>query len=126
MGSNHTLIAKGARFVGDLQFTGELNIQGKLMGTILADGDSELEISQSGHVEGQIQVPKVIVRGHVHGDIHCFKHIELSATAVISGNVFYRVIEVVKGAQVNGNLVYVEEQPQPAAGKTKKVAESSS
>lgn len=114
MGSSHTLIAKGARFVGDLHFTGELHIQGKVVGTIRADGDSELEICQSGHVEGQIQVPKVIVRGHVHGDIHCFKHIELGATAVITGNVFYRMIEVVKGAQVNGNLVYVEEQQQQA------------
>lgn len=111
----HTLISKGTQVVGDLHFNGELNVEGRVVGNIIADGDAELEISQAGYVEGQVHVPKIIVRGLVHGDIHGFKHVELGATAVVNGNVFYSVIEMVKGSKVNGGLIYVEEQERAQA-----------
>lgn len=119
MANNHTLISKGTQVVGEIYFHGELHVQGKVVGTILADGSAELEISQGGTVEGQIQAPKVVVRGVVHGDIHCFQHVELAATAVVNGNVFYNAIEMVKGSQVTGGLVYVsaEEQKKQIAAK---------
>lgn len=114
MASHHTLISKGTRVVGELHFTGELNVQGKVVGNIVAEGDAELEISPGGFVEGQIQVPKVIVRGLVHGDIRCSKHVELAATAVINGNVYYHLLEMVKGAQVHGGMIYVSGEKKPA------------
>lgn len=107
MASHHTLISKGTKVVGEVHFSGELNVQGRVSGNIVAEGDAELEVSQSGFVEGQIQVPKVVIRGSVHGDIRCSKHVELAATAVINGNVYYHLLEMVKGAQVNGGLIYV-------------------
>lgn len=119
MTTHHTLIAKGTRVVGEVHFTGELNVQGKVVGNIIADGDAELEISQAGYVEGQIQVPKVIVRGLVQGDIRCSKHVELAATAVVNGNVYYHMLEMVKGAQVNGGMIYVnraEKKTAPSPG----------
>ena len=109
MGSNHTLISRGTRVVGDVHFNGELNVQGQVVGNIVADGNAELEISQSGQIEGQIQAPKIVVRGLVQGDFRCTKHLELGATAVVNGNVFYTVIEMVKGSQVNGSLVHVSD-----------------
>lgn len=112
MGANNTLISKGTRIVGDVHFSGELNVQGKVVGNIIGDANAELEICQSGQVEGQIQVPKLIVRGLVQGDIRCSKHVELGATGVVNGNVFYHVIEMVKGSQVNGGLVHVDESEQ--------------
>ncbi len=109
---NHTLIAKGTRVVGDVYFSGELHVQGKVVGTIVADEMAELEISRGGIIEGQLQGPKMVIRGVVNGDIHCYKHIELAPTAVINGNVYYNLLEMVKGAQVNGGLVYVPEEQQ--------------
>lgn len=118
MGSHHTLISKGTRVVGEVHFTGELNVQGKVIGNIIADGDAELEISQTGYVEGQIQVPKVIIRGLIHGDIRCSKHIELAATAVINGNVYYHLLEMVKGAQVNGGLIHIDTLSKKSGANT--------
>lgn len=110
MASNHTLISKGTRIIGDVHFNGDVHVEGHVVGTILGDANAELEICQGGLVEGQIQLPKIVVRGVVKGDIHSLKHIELAATAVIHGNVYYNVLEMVKGAQVKGNLIYVSEQ----------------
>lgn len=116
MSSNHTLISKGTRIIGDIQFNGDLHVQGHVAGTIVGDSKAELEICQGGLVEGQIQLSKIVVRGVVKGDIHCLQHIELAATCVIHGNVYYNLLEMVKGAQVNGNLIHV-----PESGHAKKV-----
>lgn len=112
MASHHTLISKGTRIIGDVQFSGDVHVQGHVVGTIVGDANAELEVCQGGLVEGQIQLPKIVVRGVVKGDIHCLKHIELAATCVIHGNVYYNMLEMVKGAQVNGQLVYVPEAEQ--------------
>lgn len=120
MGSHHTLVSKGTRIVGDVHFNGELHVQGLVSGHIIGEENAELEICPKGQVEGQVQVPKVIVRGLVQGDIRCSKHIELGATAVVNGNVFYHIIEMVKGSQVNGSLVHVDEAEQKKNAEQKK------
>lgn len=112
MGANHTLVSKSTRIVGDVHFSGELSVHGKVVGNIIGDANAELEVSPPGQVEGQIQVPKLVVRGLVQGDIRCSKHVELGATAIVNGNVFYNLIEMVKGSQVNGSLVHIDEAEQ--------------
>ena len=107
-GHSTTLISKDSEIVGDIKFSGDLEIQGVVRGNIMAKGDSgaTVRIVEGGRVEGEIHSPKVIVNGNVTGDIHCGEHVELAAKACVEGNVHYNLIEMVKGAQVNGSLVY--------------------
>ncbi len=103
-----TLIAKGTEIVGDIKFSGNLEIEGKVRGNIIAaaGGEASARVLENGEVEGDVRVPSVIVNGVVKGDVHSNNHIELAAKAKVEGNVHYNLIEMVKGAQVNGNLVY--------------------
>lgn len=106
--NNHTLISRGTKVVGDLHFTGDLQIEGHVCGNIMAESgnDAKLVVADKGMVEGEIRVPMVIINGNVIGNVHSSKHVELAAKAVVEGNVHYQLIEMVKGAQVNGSLVY--------------------
>lgn len=106
--NNHTLISRGTKIVGDLHFTGDLQIEGHVCGNIMAESgnDAKLVVADKGVVEGEIRVPMVIINGNVNGNVHSSKHVELAAKAVVEGNVHYQLIEMVKGAQVNGSLVY--------------------
>lgn len=106
--NNHTLISRGTKVVGDLHFTGDLQIEGHVCGNIMAEGgnDAKLVVAEKGVVEGEIRVPMVIINGTVNGNVHSGKHVELASKAVVEGNVHYQLIEMVKGAQVNGSLVY--------------------
>jgi len=106
--NNHTLISRGTKVVGDLHFAGDLQIEGTVMGNIIADNgnDAKLVVAEKGRVEGEIRVPMVIINGSVNGNVHSTKHVELAAKAVVEGNVHYQLIEMVKGSQVNGSLVY--------------------
>ncbi|AOS96798.1 Polymer-forming cytoskeletal [Microbulbifer aggregans] len=107
-GSNHTtLIARQTEVTGDLHFRGNLVIEGKVKGNVSAhsDSDARLQIVDGGEVEGEIRVPHVVINGTVKGDVYAARHLELSSKAMVEGNVHYKLIEMVKGAQVNGSLV---------------------
>ncbi len=110
--NNHTLISRSTRVNGDLHFTGELQIEGKVTGNIYADDekDAKLVIADTGLVEGEIRAPLVIVNGKVVGNIHSTKHLELAAKGNVTGTVNYTSIEMVKGAQLNGSMVNNQSQ----------------
>lgn len=103
-----TLISKSTQVVGDVHFSGNLEIEGLVKGNIFAKegSDARVRIMEKGLVEGQINVPTIVINGTVKGDVYSGKHVELAAKAEVSGNVHYNLIEMVKGAQVNGSLVY--------------------
>ncbi len=102
-----TLVARGTHIVGDVQFEGCLEIEGQVTGNILAETGTEarVRVLDAGLVRGELRVPTVVVSGTVEGDIHADKHIELTARSVVEGNIHYTLLEIEKGAQVNGNFV---------------------
>ena len=100
-----TLISVGTTVTGDIVFTGTTHIEGAVKGNIAAE-EGLLTIAHSGKVEGDIRAPKILIDGHVRGNVYAEGHLELAARAVITGNVFYSVIEMEKGSQVNGSLEY--------------------
>lgn len=103
-----TLISKNTEIVGDVHFSGTLMIEGCIKGNVYAvDNDNaQARVLESGKVEGDIRVPSLVINGTVTGDVYSSNHIELASKTVINGNVHYVLIEIVKGAQVNGSLVY--------------------
>lgn len=103
-----TLVSKATEITGDLHFSGVLEVEGKIRGNIYADDDSsaEVRIRESGLVQGEIKVPVVIINGFVEGDVHSTQHLELAAKARVVGNVYYHLIEMVMGSEVNGSLCH--------------------
>lgn len=110
--NDHTLISRGTTIKGDIHFSGELQIEGCIQGNVVADAESaaKIVVAETGTVQGEIRVPTVVINGNIQGDIYSAKHLELAAKAVVDGSVHYQLIEMVKGAQVNGNLVFLGAQ----------------
>lgn len=111
-----TLIGQNSELQGDIIFSGGLHVDGTIKGNVFADVDSGsvLSLSERGHIEGEVRVPNIVLNGSVKGDVHASEHIELAEKARVEGNVFYKFIEMVRGAEVNGNLVHKEDAFQPA------------
>ena len=104
-----TLVSRTTEIVGDIHFSGELIVEGRIKGSVYAEDDSSaiIRIAESGSVEGEICVPSSIINGLVQGDVRSTKHIELAKKAVVAGNVYYNLIEMVMGSEVNGNLMHI-------------------
>ncbi len=92
---------------GDIVFTGGLRIDGKIKGNITAkgDGNSTLVLSEHAVVLGNVTVPHIIVNGTIKGNVRAAERIEMQHKGEITGDVYYKVIEMAMGATINGSMV---------------------
>jgi cytoskeletal protein CcmA (bactofilin family) len=121
-----TIIGQQTRIEGDVHFTGGLHVDGHIKGSIIAEADSAsvLTVSEHGSIEGNVQVPTVILNGTVSGDVRSDDRIELAAKAQVNGDVYYNLIEMAMGASVNGSLVHPTETSSAVVSFERDVGES--
>ena len=102
-----TLIAEGTTLTGDIAFSGNLEVEGSVIGNITsADENAKIRILNSGSVVGDIEVANIVINGNTRGDLYASQLIKLAAKAVVQGSVNYKLIEIEKGAEVVGSFVY--------------------
>ena len=118
-----TLVGQGTEINGDLEFTGGLHIDGRINGNVVAEEGSSsiLILSEFGHIEGEVKVPNMVLNGKIVGDVYGSTRVELAPKSRINGSVYYNLIEMAIGAEVNGGLVH-----QPHDAKPQKVLEDKS
>ncbi len=118
-----TLIGQGTEINGDLVYAGGLHVDGRINGNVVAEEGSSsiLILSEFGHIEGEVKVPNIVINGKIVGDVHGSTRVELAPKSRIKGSVYYNLIEMAIGAEVNGALVH-----QPNDGKPQKVLEHKS
>jgi cytoskeletal protein CcmA (bactofilin family) len=106
--SSTTLVAAGTEITGNICFRGHLEIEGKVTGNIIAEAGQQavVRVMAEGCVMGEIDVPTVVLNGKVVGNVYSSEHVELAAKALVDGNVHYNLVEIMRGAEVNGNLVH--------------------
>lgn len=107
-GGVDTLIGRHTEVHGDLRFNGGLHIDGTVKGKVIShhDESATLSVSETGCIEGDVRVAMVVLNGTVTGDVHATVKITLASKARVTGNVYYRILEMQGGAQVNGQLVH--------------------
>jgi cytoskeletal protein CcmA (bactofilin family) len=110
-----SLIGQQSHVLGDIRFGGGLHVDGTIKGNVSADGDERatLTVSDRGTIEGEVRVPYIILNGLVKGDVYANEHVELASSARVEGNVYYALIEMAMGAEVNGKLVRITEEQRP-------------
>ena len=114
------LVGPNSKVNGDIYFFGGCHVNGTVKGSVNAEPDSEstLTISDEGIVEGGVTVPYVVLNGIVRGDVFANQRIELGPTARVVGNVYYNLIEMAIGAEINGKLVHQPEGKVPLLEQT--------
>ena len=120
-----TLVSRDTVVTGDIHFNGSLDIEGLVKGNISADPDTEalVRVVEKGRVEGEIRAPSVIISGTVEGDVHSSRQLELAPRGRVRGNVFYTMLEMAAGSEVNGKLTHVNDPAQKAGEAVEKTAD---
>ena len=113
-----TVIGGEATIRGDLIIKGAVHVDGTVRGSVMSSGDAEavLVLSERGVIEGDVKMSRVVINGTVTGDVYAGGKVELGPKAKVTGTVYYRVLEMASGAEVNGQLVHSaepEQQPTP-------------
>lgn len=107
-----SLIAVGAELHGDLRFQGAVQVDGKVIGNLVTS-EGMVRVSAQGQVEGEIRAPHVVIDGEVIGDVHASGHLELGVRARVRGNLYYALMEMAMGAQIEGRLCRLQEEARP-------------
>jgi cytoskeletal protein CcmA (bactofilin family) len=110
----NSLIGPGTEITGNVVFSGGLHIDGKIEGNVSAAEDASMAIltlSEQGSIKGDVRVPHVILNGIVEGNVYAAEKAELEVNARINGNLYYNLIEMAMGAEVNGSLIRSTEMP---------------
>ena len=127
-GAVDTLIGRQTEVLGDVRFSGGLHVDGKIKGSVTtlgADKSAHLSVSESGAIEGDVRVPTMTLNGTVIGDVRATEKLSLAAKARVTGNVYYKVLQMEPGAMINGQLLY-EGSDQIAALTHQKPGEAKS
>jgi len=120
-----SLIGLSTRIEGNLHFKGGLRIDGHVRGNVIADPSlaSMLVISEHAVIEGEVRAAHLVVNGQINGPVHSSELLELQPKARITGDVYYKALEMHGGALVSGKLTHdqVEEPVLKLAAPTKLV-----
>jgi cytoskeletal protein CcmA (bactofilin family) len=131
VGGNTTLVSRDTTIIGDVHFSGSLEVEGVVQGNIVADSgkDAVVRVVEKGRVEGEIRAPSVVINGTVEGDVFSTKLLELAPKGRVQGNVHYTLLEMAAGSEVNGSLTHSvaaealrEKAPDPSVEVTEVVA----
>lgn len=120
-----TLVGSNTKVNGDLHFVGGCHVDGLVKGSVTADieSDSALTVSEDGSIEGGVTVPHLYLNGIVRGDVIAGQRVELGSTARVVGNVYYNLIEMAIGAEINGKLVHQPGGQVPLLEQTSKMSQ---
>lgn len=112
----NTQIGKGTTIDGDLQFSGGLLVEGTIKGNITAENDqATLILHEHGRIQGEVRVPSMVLNGSIDGDVFASGKVELFEKSRVCGDVYYNLLEMAVGAEVNGKLVRQKPtDPKPA------------
>ena len=78
-----TLIGPQVVIRGDLEFSGGLYVEGRIVGKVIAaEGErAVLMLAEQGSIEGEVRAPVVMIDGRLDGDVHASERVELAAKA---------------------------------------------
>ncbi|MCS3767234.1 cytoskeletal protein CcmA (bactofilin family) [Aeromonas hydrophila] len=119
VGSTTTVIAKGARFKGELQVEGNLDVYGQFVGTLLLNGGT-VRIMEGGRIEGDVSAAHVIINGTLDGTC-ASSEVEILENGKMKGLFKGGSLSIRKGGQFVGQSQSQEEQKGESKGNVKQL-----
>jgi cytoskeletal protein CcmA (bactofilin family) len=85
------ILARGTKINGDLETDGDIRIDGRVVGKILAKG--KVVVGTEGFVEGEIKCKNIDVSGELKADVQADEMTVLKATARLMGSFVCRPVQ---------------------------------
>lgn len=111
-GSGRNMLSSDVEIKGQVRFTNDLVVDGKIEGEI--DSDGSLTVGENARVRAEIRTRSVVIYGKVHGNITVADRVELKANAELVGDIKAATLSIEAGAIFVGKSTV----GAPAAGAT--------
>ena len=99
--SGRSFIAETMQIEGDFHYSGAVDVAGLINGNVYG---KEMIILDTGSVKGNLHVSKLIINGHVEGQIVA-DEISLGSNSVIKGDISFKShLKTEEGAEIDGYI----------------------
>ena len=113
-----TVLTSDCEFKGALAFSGELELHGRLEGTIESEGGA-LTVGEQALIKAEIKVNDVLIYGKVQGNIYATGRIELRGKAEVYGDLYSSRLAMDDGVVFVGRSSALNGKNQPASDFSK-------
>jgi cytoskeletal protein CcmA (bactofilin family) len=100
MSASKNILSNDVEIIGNLKFSHDLIIDGKIEGEVNSDGN--LTVGENARVKGEIKTKSVTVFGKVEGNITVTDRCELKSNAELHGDISAGTLAIEEGAQFMG------------------------
>jgi len=101
--NNSTIVSRDMKFSGDIQFDGELIIEGIFQGKVKSEGS--LIIQPGASLKGDVFVQRVSIKGSIEGNINNASWVQIEQTGNLFGDVETKSLSVKEGGRHNGATI---------------------
>ena len=115
---NTTVLTADCEFKGALAFSGELQLHGRLEGTIESEGGA-LTIGEEALIKAEIKVNDVLIYGKVQGNIYATGRVELRGKAEVYGDLHTNRLAMDDGVVFVGRSNTLNSKTQPSSDFSK-------
>lgn len=109
LGMSPTVISESSTIVGDIETHGPLMVSGHVRGNGRIGGT--LSVGKTANWEGDIAARQAVLAGRVTGKIVVEDKLEVSASAVIVGEIVAKVLAIANGARIEGEVTVTSGKP---------------
>jgi cytoskeletal protein CcmA (bactofilin family) len=100
-----SIISSDLQIVGDLDSSGEVQIDGEVSGDIRA---KVLLVGESAVINGEILADTVRIHGRINGQIKA-KFVNMAKTAHVVGDILHENLSIQEGAFLEGHIMHMSE-----------------
>ena len=103
-----SLIGVNATIGGDINFSGGLRVDGNVNGNVVATPGkpSTLVLSEHARINGEVSVTHLVTNGTINGSVSVTEYLELQGKAKVTGDIYYKTMQIQLGAIVEGRLIH--------------------
>jgi cytoskeletal protein CcmA (bactofilin family) len=103
-----TVIGKGTVIEGTVRITGRVQIDGKIDGTLIAEG--HVSVGPQGSVLGELTAGELAVGGNVEGRVNVRGHMHIAPGGKARGEMRYGSLQVDRGGVIDGSTAHGDER----------------
>lgn len=107
-----SLIGSGTSMKGDITSSGDLRIDGTLIGNIICS--AKVIIGANGVVEGDVSGQQADILGKVSGTIKVKELLQLRSNCQVNGNLYSAKLQIEPAATFNGQCHMTQEEAKPS------------
>jgi cytoskeletal protein CcmA (bactofilin family) len=115
-------LSKEIKFEGDIQGSENLQVEGRLKGSIKLSGD--VIVGPTGIVEADVEADNIVIQGRINGNVLARKQLQIQSSGRLVGDCTAQSIDIKEGAYFEGRSKMLKSAGPSIGGGTAPGAKS--